>query len=194
MVQEINPKNAMVDKTMLNSEKRVLILTGPGGSGKTTVADLLVKECSFVKVDGDNLDTEFFPDGGQWFPENIERLKRAHENIFAEVKKQFNNGENNVVLDYIIFGDYLRFFEMFKNEFGDILEIKVLFPSKEEMVKRDKERECWTTGIDRISAVRAEFEAIKNVIGEDNFIDTTGQTPFYTFEEYFGHYSCGPRQ
>lgn len=175
---------------MKNSEKRVLILTGPGGSGKTTIADLLVEKCGFVKIDGDNLDTEFFPNGGQWFPENIERLKLAHEKIFAEVKKRFSDGKNNVVLDYIIFGDYLRFIEMFKKEFGDKLEIKVLFPNKEEMVKRDKERECWTTGIDRISAVRAEFEAIKDVIGKDSFIDTTGQTLNDTFEKYFNHYSC----
>jgi adenylate kinase family enzyme len=175
---------------MKESPKKVLILTGPGGSGKTTVADLLVEKCGFIKIDGDVLDTEFFPDGGQWFLENSKKLQQAHEKIFTEVKKQFNDGENNVVLDYIIFGDYLKFFEMFRKEFGDRLEIKVLFPSKEEMIKRDKERECWTTGIDRISAVRAEFETIKKVIGEDNFIDTTSQTPIDTFEKYFNHHSC----
>jgi adenylate kinase family enzyme len=176
---------------MKNIEKKVLILTGPGGSGKTAIADLLVERCGFVKVDGDDLDTEFFPNGGQWFPENSEKLRKAHEKIFVEVKNLFNNGENNVVLDYIIFGNYLEFFEKFKKEFGNNLEIKVLFPSKEEMVKRDKERECWTTGIERISSVSAEFEAIKDVIGKNNFINTTGQTADTTFEKYFNYYSCG---
>lgn len=172
---------------MRNDKKKVLILTGPGGSGKTTIVDLLVKRCGFIKIDGDNLDTEFFPNGGQWFPENFKRLKQAQKKIFTEVKKTFNNGENNVVLDYIIFGNYLEFLEVFKREFGDKLEIKVLFPAMEEMVKRDEERECWTTGIDRISTVCAEFEAIKDVIGKDSFIDTTGQTPNDTFEKYFNH-------
>ena len=167
--------------------KKVLILTGPGGSGKTTLADLLVKKRGFILVDGDNLDTEFFPNGDQWLPENFEKLKLAHKKIFNAVKKAYNNGENNVVLDYIVFGNYVDFFEMFKKEFKDSLEIKVLFPKKEEMVKRDKERECWTTGIDRISAVRAEFEAIKDVIGKDNFIDTTGQTAEMTFQKYFDY-------
>ncbi|PIY96104.1 MAG: hypothetical protein COY66_05110 [Candidatus Kerfeldbacteria bacterium CG_4_10_14_0_8_um_filter_42_10] len=176
---------------MGKTDKKVLILTGPGSSGKTAIADLLVKRCDFVKIDGDNLDTEFFPRGGQWFPENFEKLKRAHQKIFKEVRKTFNNGENNVVLDYIIFGNYLEFFQMFKKEFGDKLEIKVLFPTKEEMIKRDKERECWTTGIDRISAVSAELEAIKDVIGRDNFIDTTGQTLNDTFERHFSHYFRG---
>jgi len=181
----------VADKTMENSEKRVLILTGPGGSGKTTIADLLVERRGFIKIDGDDLDTELFPNGGQWFPENLEKLRQVQKKIFTEVKKTFNNGKNNVVLDYIIFGNYLGFLEMFKGEFGNRLEIKVLFPTKEEIAKRDKERECWTTGIDRISAVRAEFEGMRNVIGKDCFIDTTGQTPGDTFEKYFNHYSCG---
>lgn len=144
-----------------NYDRKVLILTGPGGSGKTTMADLLVKRRGFVKVDGDLLNSEFFPDGCHWLPENFEKLKQAHDKIFTEVKKLFNRGRNKVVLGYFIFGHYLEFFEKFKKEFGNYLEIKVLFPTEEEMTKRDKERECWITGIERISAVRAEFEAIR---------------------------------
>ena len=170
---------------MENDNKKVLILTGPGGSGKTTIADLLVKRCGFVKVDGDHLDSEFFPEGRHWLPENFKKLKQAHDKIFIEVKKSFNQGRNKVVLDYLIFGHYLEFFGRFKKEFGNNLEIKVLFPTKEEMIKRDKERECWTTGIERIEAVRAEFEAIREEVDIDNFIDTTGQTPEGTFDKYF---------
>lgn len=161
---------------------KVLILTGPGGSGKTTITDLLVERYGFIKIDGDELDSEFFPDGGQWLPENVERLKKAHDKIFAEVIKSFDGGRNNVVLDYIIFGDYTEFITMFKKEFGNNLEIKVLFPSEEEMVKRDRERSCWTTGVARILTVRAEFKAIQDVVGKENFIDTTGQTPEETIE------------
>ena len=73
----------------------------------------------------------------------------------------------------------------FKKEFGNDLEIKVLFPTEKEMVKRDKDRECWTTGIDRILTVHSEFEAVKDVLGKDNFIDTTGQTPDDTLRKYF---------
>lgn len=173
---------------MKSKNKKILILTGPGGSGKTTIADLLVKEFNFIKIDGDNLDTKFFPDGEQWLLKNSEKLKKAHEDIFDKVKEVFNNNENNIVLDYIIFGNYLEFFKKFKKEFGNSLEIKVLFPDKKEMMRRDSERECWTIGIERISDVYTEFNTIKDSIGRNNFIDTTGQTAINTLKKYFSHY------
>lgn len=165
--------------------KKVLILTGPGGAGKTTIAELLVKKYNFIMIDGDNLDTEFFPKGNQWLPENLALLRRAHDKILKEVKVKFDEGENNVVLDYIIFGDYFNFINKFKKEFGDKLKIKVLFPSEEEIIKRDQKRECWTTGVDRIRAIRKDFERLKEEIGQNNYIDTSSQTPEETAELIF---------
>lgn len=165
-------------------KNKVLILTGPGGSGKSTIAKLLVEKCGYIMIDGDQLDTPFFNMGKQWLPENIENLRKAHSKILLETKKIFDQGKNAVV-DYIIFGDYLNFLSKFKKEFGDNLKIKVLFPSEEENINRDKIRECHTTGQERIKTVRKEFNAIKNEIGEENFIDTSNQTPEEAFERYF---------
>jgi len=173
---------------MENNKKKILILTGPAGAGKTTIADLLVDRCGFLKVNGDALDKEFFPDGGHGLPGISERLKKSHDKIFAAAKEVFRGSENDIVVDYIIFDNYLDFFGRFKQEFGDNLEIKVLFPTEEEMIRRDRERECWTVGPDRILAVRAQFEAIKELIAENSFVDTTGQTPDATLEKHFNHY------
>ena len=126
-------------------------------------------------LDGDNEDTEFFPNGDQWLPENTENLKMAHEKILRRTKEIAEQGQN-VVIDYIIFGRYMEFIESFREEFGEDFSIVVLFPSQEELNKRDANRECWTTGADRIAAVYAEFEAIKDEIGKSNFLDTTGKS------------------
>lgn len=166
------------------SDNRVIILTGPGGSGKTTIADLLVKRCGFVLLDGDNADTEFFPEGKQWLPENSEKLQKAHSKILKQTKEIFNSGKS-VVVDYIIFGHYLEFFKQFRKEFENNLDIKVLFPSQKELIARDKKRDCWTTGKERINTVRKEFDNIRNVIGAENFINTSGQTAEETFRKYF---------
>lgn len=165
----------------------VLILTGPGGAGKTTIAKLIAERCGYEYIDGDREDTEFFPDGDQWLPENTDKLQRAHEKILQKTKSLVDQGKN-VVVDYIIFGRYSEFLEMFRKQFGDDLQIKVLFAAHDELVNRDKEREVWTTGAERIKAVSGELMAIKDKIGADNFIDTTGQTPEETFEKYFSGY------
>ncbi len=168
-----------------SKNKKILILTGPGGSGKSTIAEILVKKYNFLLIDGDREDTEFFPDGEHWKKENLENLKKAHDKIFNLAKELHNNQNKNIVIDYIIFGDYINFFEKFKKEFARNLIIKVLFPSLEEMIKRDWDRECWTTGVDRIISVRKEFEDLKKYIGKKNYINSSNLTAEKTINKYF---------
>lgn len=164
--------------------KKVLILSGPGGTGKTTIAKLLSKRFGFFRLDGDREDSEFFPNGKQWLSKNSKKLQKAHNKILQRTKELVQR-DKIVIVDYIIFGDYLNFFEKFKKTFGKHLEIRILFPDVEECVKRDLRRRCWTTGRKRIEAVYSDFKKIKNKIGVDKFIDTSGQTPAETVEKYF---------
>jgi adenylate kinase family enzyme len=160
--------------------KKVIILTGPGGVGKTTIAKLIEKKCNYVLLDGDHEDTEYFPDGGQWLAKNADKLRQAHTKILNSAKALVDGGKR-VVVDYIIFGHYLDFFHEFQASFGQDLQIVVLFPSQTEAIIRDKERECWTAGKERIAAVYSQFEEIKDGLGKETFLDTIGQTAEETF-------------
>jgi adenylate kinase family enzyme len=165
---------------------KVLIVTGPGGAGKTTIAQMVAERCGSIYLDADSEDTEFFPDGGQWLPENSEKLKKAHEKILNKTSELIEKG-HSVVVDYIIFGRYAEFFDMFRSRFGSGLLIKVLFPTEAVTVKRDKERDCWTTGEERIKAVSGELWDVKEIVGKENFIDTSNQSSEETFNKYFSN-------
>lgn len=158
---------------------------GPAGSGKTTISELLATKLDFKQIDGEFIDSKYFPKGGQWLPENLEKLQRAHDDVLAETKKAFDDGKNNVVVDYIIFGDYISFINNFKKVFEDNLVMRVLMPEEKELVRRDAKRECWTAGPEHIKRVMNELSSIKNIIGEENYINTTNQTPEETFQKYF---------
>ena len=162
--------------------KKILLITGPGGAGKTTVAEILQKTYGYCMLDGDQEDTEFFPKGGQWLPENSQLLALAHQKIIQKVKKLAEDNKK-IVVDYIIFGNYADFMESFRKEFRKDFKVKVLFPSEEVTIQRDAERECWTTGSKRIKQVRKEFLKNKDVFGHHNFIDTSTQTPEETAKQ-----------
>jgi len=165
-------------------KSRVVLLAGPGGSGKSTIAELLSQQNGYKLLDGDQEDSEFFPNGCQWFPQNLDLLKKAHQKIFLKTKQLVDLGKF-VVVDYVIFGDYISYFNVFKDSFGSDLKIAILFPSNSETIKRDLRRDNWTTGPVRIAAVRSELYKIKNQIGAENFIDTSNESPAETLKKYF---------
>ncbi|MDD5026138.1 MAG: AAA family ATPase [Candidatus Peribacteraceae bacterium] len=169
---------------------KILLLTGPGAAGKSTIAKMIAREKGFAYLDGDNEDTEFFPHGDQWLLQNRHLLEKAHQKILNKIREIFRTGKN-VVVDYIIFGNYEHFIEIFRQAFGKDFGVIVLFPSKEELNKRDKERECWTTGPERIAAVSKEFEGVKDYIGAERFLDTSGQTPKETVTRIFSLMDAG---
>lgn len=149
----------------------IVLLLGPGGVGKTTIAEKLSEEYGYYWFDGDNADTEIFPNGGQWEQENQEKLKKAHKLILKKTNEIFET-KKRVVVDYIGFNYLEHYLELFIEEFGKDLKIAILVADLATIVKRDTERECWTTGKANIELVLDRIKELKNEYG-DCFIDTT---------------------
>jgi hypothetical protein len=76
-----------------------------------------------------------------------------------------------------------EFIEEMKKAFDKHLILKVLWPSVETAIERDKRREGWTSGEDAIKRFYRKYEALKPIIGEKNYIDNSHQTPEETLED-----------
>jgi elongation factor 4 len=161
-----------------NQKPEVLLISGICGSGKTTMAKIIEKKLGFVRISGD----DFCRIPKIWSAENAEKLKEIHQKIIFQAKDYLKKGKN-VVIDYVL--DKKEEIEMYRQNFNQNLEIKILNPCEEIALQRDKNRECWTVEKGRISQLAKIFENLKSELGKESFIDNSAETPEQTFEKHF---------
>ncbi|MBH1940897.1 AAA family ATPase [Mobilitalea sibirica] len=170
-----------------NEEKPIiLIVTGPCGSGKTTITDIIASTGKFIRISGDEIKDEHFPEIER-ITDYPEALEKVYIEMFQKTKENFELGKN-VVIDYIILGQ--KRIDEYKKAFQNNLVIKVLFSSKEVIIERDKTRECWTAGEDCVNDLYDAFYKLQGYIGIDNYIDSSEETPEETYSKYFADLVC----
>ncbi len=156
----------------------VLLLTGTCGSGKSTIAALL-GERGWMRASEDDVWPQLFGKNRGPFGSAEHRLKRrqVHEVVFAQARDALARGQR-VVIDATVheappeaFEEYRAFFEAT----GVSWQVRVLHPSLEVAVARDKQRSSGSLGAERVARLRAKFTA--KVFERGWFLDTSRQTP-----------------
>ena len=160
----------------------VMVIAGSPGSGKTTLAKIASAFYKCAYISGDEVSKKLFPDKYENIEENSEGLKMVKERLLEDVKKIFDRGES-VVVDYVILDK--EYIDEYKELFGKNLIFRIIHPSLESIIERDRKRECWTSGEDTVKRIYEEYEKFKFIVRASNYIDNTAQTPEETFEKYF---------
>lgn len=159
----------------------VLIVTGPCGSGKTTVSRLIAERRGLRHISGDDIKKELFPDIERItdYPEKLEKVK---EEIFFRSNEHYSRGES-VVIDYVILGR--KQIDEYRNQFANNLHIKILLPKREVILERDKLRDCWTAGEKCATELYDKFEILKEYISPEHYVDNSDETPEETYHKHF---------
>lgn len=156
----------------MDIDNKIIILTGPCGVGKTTIANIISKKIKVELIDGDRIKANLFPDV-DYITEFPEKLKIVKETILELSKKHFSN-DKSVLIDYVIIGrDYIS---QFQNFFKENLIFKVILPKRMIAYQRDQDRECWTSGRKTIDELYDKYINLIDVIGRDNYVDNEGET------------------
>ena len=156
----------------MNKKNKIIILTGPCGVGKTSIANIVCKKIEVELIDGDKIKENLFPDI-DYITEFPEKLKIVKETILELSKEHFSNNKS-VLIDYVIIGrDYIS---QFQNLFKENLIFKVILPKRIVTYQRDQIRECWTSGRQIIDELYDKYINLADVIGQDNYIDNEDET------------------
>ena len=158
--------------------RRVIILTGTCGSGKSTVASLIAKS-GWLHISEDDLWKEKF--GKQRGPFGSEEHRKKRQQVHEEVFRILTRGlsdQRSVVIDATVHESPPEAFQEYRSWFeahGIAWSLRVLHPDLDVAIRRDAMRSGWHAGSDRVSDLHAKFTGA--VFAEGCFIDTSNDTP-----------------
>ncbi len=157
----------------------VIIIAGPTGVGKTTLSKMISRYYDWVYLSEDEIAKEIFPDEYIHIEEYPDKVEIIAGELFNRAKAIFHDGEC-VVIDLINFEK--AFIEETQKAFQHHLILKVLWPPLGTTIERDRKREGWSSGENAIRRFYKKYDELKPVIGAENYIDNSCQTPEETFE------------
>jgi len=152
----------------------VIVIAGPAAVGKTTIAKMLVVHFKCTHISEDEIAKELFPDLYIEIEKYPNKQKLVESELLNRAKEIFDKGES-VVVDRINLDE--KFIKELKTMFQKNLILKIIFPPIETTIERDNKRDCWTSGEAAIREFYYQYEKLKPIIGEENFIDNSHQTP-----------------
>ena len=152
---------------------------------------MLSQHYSCAYISEDETAKEIFPDTYTNIENYPDKVKIVESQLLKRTKEIYASGES-VVIDRINLGK--EFIEEIKKAFEKHLILKILWPSMETIIERDRRREAWTSGENAVKRFYREYEELKPVIGEKNYIDNSDHTPEETFENLVAEMNgLGPR-
>ena len=178
------PRNSRNSELLWGSKKNmthpfVIVIAGPTGVGKTTLSRMLSEHYHCAYISEDEVTKEVFPNIYKHIEDYPDKVQIAESQLLKRAKERFDSGEC-VVIDRINLGK--AFIEEINKAFHEHLVLKVLWSPVETIIARDKRRADWTSGENAIKRLCRQYEDLKSIIGENNYIDNSHHTPKESLE------------
>ena len=163
--------------------RRVVVISGPVGAGKSTIGRYLEEHYGLVFIDGDAVSKR---------ENHLARLDPARErrDYYAETLRtaMVTLGLGyDVVVGYVFEAGHLRAYRERLAAYGIEPLLRVLLPSRDVCLQRDIERPCWTAGAGFVDRWYAQQQALCE--REPGLrVDNSAETVEETVARHFGPY------
>ncbi len=138
LIQTLDVLDNIVD------HRKVLLLSGTAGTGKTALGQLIERRCGYVFIDGDAMQKRVhhraMSDPALRVDEHA-----FHSETIATMLALLGLGYH-VVVGYVIDEKRLATYVSALKHFGIAPVFRVLVPERSVCLERDLARECWTAG------------------------------------------------
>ena len=158
--------------------RRVLILTGTCGSGKSTVAQLLADEHGWMRIsEDDHWRARYHKNRGELGSEEHRRKRlEIRREVVARVVGALEG--RPVVIDAICHEGIPDAWSDYRDLFDDVgieCMVRVLHPRLEVAVERDATRAGWRAGAAGVEELWEKFTG--RLFGSDALLDTSDDLP-----------------
>lgn len=174
-----------LDPPSESNTPHLVILSGPIGTGKSTIAKGMAEEWGYEHICFDSVKQELFGE------KSVHGDKQKHAQLYTEcltrAEALINEGKN-VVTDYVIVKNGLKRIEDFCEAKDLNPDIKILFTDRETTIQRDSERDL-SFGAEYVTEIWNEFADLKKEKQyQDLFIDTEGKSIKETLKSLYTTY------
>jgi|GEM_PF-1463665 len=162
------------------ADRKVLLITGTTGAGKTALGQLIERKSSYVFIDGDAIQKRV-----NYFAKKKPNMRVDYYTSTIETMMILCGLGYNVIIGYII--NNAEILELFTHplaEYGITPTFRVLVPEREVCLSRDLSRECWTAGATWIDAWYGEM-CMFLLTHPSACIDTSNEMLEETFSRHF---------
>jgi hypothetical protein len=129
-----------VDQSIAGNRK-VLLITGTAGAGKTALGQLIESRVHYVFIDGDAVQKCV-----NHFAKSDPSMKRDYQAATIDTMIIALGLGYDVVVGYIITKETLKLYTSALAEYSLVPTFRVLVPERKICLERDIARDCWTAG------------------------------------------------
>jgi len=122
----------------INFDKKILLITGTAGAGKTAIGQYIESKSNYIFIDGDAIQKKV-----NYFARKNSEQKKDYFKDTIETTMILLALGYNVVVGYIINRDTLEYYTDVLQKHGIAPTFRVLVPNRQVCIDRDLKRECW---------------------------------------------------